>query len=204
MAKTYGETQYTALMKHNSETIEKLVLMQYNTFQTGNKVIKITIAAVMIAYGVITAGSGMITSYLCLFLGCVLLAGLNVRAKSNAKKIIAQMDGRFPESEYHFSREGFRDSDNSREIPYRNLIKIIDDQSYLYLYITKESAYMVNSRSVYGKDGLTGLKDLISEKTGMKWEKPASFWNFNINTLRDLTGKNKQSFTGERLRDNHK
>ena len=86
MGNQQHEVLYTAVMKHNADTIEKLVLMQYNTFQVGKKISLILISLVLIAYGVFTFSSGMITSYFCLFLGCVMIAGLNVRSKSNAKK----------------------------------------------------------------------------------------------------------------------
>ena len=195
---------YTAVMKHNAETIEKLVLMQYNTFQIGKKIALILISLALIAYGVFTFSSGMITSYFCLFLGCVMIAGLNVRPKSNAKKIIAQMNNRFPSSEYYFSSTGFKDSEKSKEISYQNLIKLIDDKKYLYLYVSKESAYMVNASSVYGEGGLTGLKNLILEKAGCKWTRPSSFWSFNIDNLQELFGNKSSHFEGERLKDNHR
>ncbi len=195
---------YTALMKHNAETIEKLVLMQYNTFQIRRKIVSILLSIAMILYGVFTFHTGMITSYFCLFLGCVMIAGLNVRAKSNARKILAQLSGKYPSSEYYFSEAGFRDSKKSGEIPYSNLIWLIDDRKYLYLYITKESAYMVNNSSVYGEGGLDGLKELLSEKSGQKWSSPSTFWNFNINSLRELLGSRSSGFEGERLNDHHR
>lgn len=194
---------YTALMKHNAGTIEKLVLMQYNTFQVRNKLIQILLSLLFIGYGVFTFRSGMVTSYLCLFLGCVMIAGLDVRAKSNARKIIAQMNNRFPSSEYYFTSTGFKDSEKSKAIPYTELIKLIDDRKYLYLYVSKESAYMVANASLYGDGGLEGLKTLLSEQAGIKWSRPASFWNFNIYSLRELFGKKSSSFEGERLPDRH-
>ena len=204
MGNPQHEVLYTAVMKHNADTIEKLVLMQYNTFQVGKKISLILISLVLIAYGVFTFSSGMITSYFCLFLGCVMIAGLNVRPKSNARKIIAQMNNRFPSSEYYFSSTGFKDSEKSKEISYQSLIKLIDDKKYLYLYISKESAYMVNASSVYGEGGVNGLKNLISEKAGCKWTKPSSFWSFNINNMRELFGNRTSRFEGERLKDNHR
>lgn len=204
MAGQQAKVLYTAVMKHNAETIEKLVLMQYNTFQLKNKIVMAIISIAFIVYGVFTFSTGMITSYLCLFLGCVMIAGLNVRAKSNAKKIIAQMGNRFPSSQYYFTSTGFRDSEKGKEIPYQNIIKLIDDRQFLYLYISRESAYMVNNASVYGEGGLAGLKNLTSEKTGLKWTKPSSFWSFNINSIRDLFGRKSSAYEGERLSDSHR
>ena len=199
-----SELKYTALMKHNAESIEKLVLMQYNSFQVRNKLVRVAFAFVMLVYGVVTAGKGLFTSYLCLILGSMILAGLNVRPKSNARKLIAQMNGTFPSSEYYFTDHGFRDSKDGKEIPYQKLIRLIDDKDFLYLYISKESAYMVDNRSVYGADGLKGLKTLIKEKTGLSWRKPSSFWTFNIYSLQELFGRTKDAFEGERLRDPHR
>ena len=203
MAVSQNKVLYTALMKHDAGTIEKLVLMQYNTFQVKRKIILFLIAVAMIIYGVYTFSTGMITSYFCLFLGCVIIPGMNVRAKSNAKKIIAQLNNNFPSSQYYFSSTGFKDSEKSKEIPYRDLIRLIYDDRYLYLYISEEAAYMVNNASVFGENGLTGLKSLLSDKTGLNWKKPSTFWNFNIDSLRKLFGKKSDSFEGERLKDNH-
>lgn len=204
MANTQREILYTAKMKHNAETIEKLVLMQYNTFQVGKKIIKIVIALAMLVYGVFTSGSGMFTSYLCLFLGSVMIAGLNVRAKSNAKKLNQQIKGKYPSSDYFFSKTGFRDSEEGKEIPYSRLIKVIDDKKYLYLYVSRESAYMVNGATVFGDGKLEGLKNLITEKTGLKWTNPSSFWNFNINSVRDMMSGGTPSYKGERLDEKHR
>lgn len=201
MAKQQSETLYTARMRHNAGTIEKLVLMQYNTFQLGKKAIRIVIAGALMAYGVFTYSSGMITSYFCLFLGCVMIAGLNVRPKLNAKNIIKQINGRYPSSDYFFSARGFRDGENCREIPYSSLIKTVDDRSYLYLYVSSESAYMVNSSTVTGEGGIEGLRSLIVEKSGQKWVRPNSFWRFNIESIRELAGNRDAPFRGERLGD---
>lgn len=196
-----AETLYTAKMQHNAATIEKLVVMQYNTFQTVNKLVRYLIGAVMIAYGLITYDKGMFTTYLCLLLGGFMLASVNLRPKHNAKLILQQIGRKFPSSEYFFSANGFKDSEKSKEIPYKNLIKIIDDRKYLYLYVSKQSAYMVNGDTVLGKDGLNGLRALIAEKSGIRWSSPATFWNFSIRNLRDAASGREEIFTGERLSD---
>ena len=194
-------------MQHDEGTIEKLVLMQYNTFQLKSKIIKIVISIAMLVYGVVTIESKMFTSYICLFLGSVMIAGLNVRPKSNAKKLSEQMKGRFPSSDYRFSSKGFRDSEKSKEIPYKKLVKLIDDKTYLYLYVSEESAYMVRNASVKGEDRLEGLKKLLSDKSGLKWSRSASIWSFNIGNVRELMasgGAGGSAYVGERLGDRNR
>ena len=52
---------YTAKMKHSADTIERLVVMQYNTFQTRNKFLRVFLAMAMLVYGVYMSGRQMIT-----------------------------------------------------------------------------------------------------------------------------------------------
>lgn len=193
---------YTAKMKHSADTIERLVVMQYNTFQTRNKFLRVFLAMAMLVYGVYMSGRQMITPYLCLFLGCILLAGLNVRPKSNAKKLIAQMGGRFPSSDYSFSDNSFTDGAGASPVPYSSLIKLIDDRAYLYLYISQQSAYMIDRSTFKGPEGLDGFKDFLAKKTGLKWSRGTSFWTFSIKDLRS-SGGNHSGDDGPRLSDRH-
>ena len=194
---------YTAKMKHSADTIERLVVMQYITVQTTNKLIRVFLAMAMLVYGVYMSGRQMITPYLCLFLGCVLLAGLNVRPKSNARKLISQMGGRFPRSDYSFHEKNFSDGAGASPIPYSSLIKLIDDRSYLYLYVSKQSAYMLDRSTVNGPDGLEGFKVFLTDKTGLKWSRGTNFWTFSIKDLRSSGGK-QSGEDGPRLGDRHR
>ena len=194
---------YTAKMKHSADTIERLVVMQYNTFQTRNKLIRVFLAMAMLVYGVYMSGRQMITPYLCLFLGCVLLAGLNVRPRSNARKLISQTGGRFHRSDYSFQEKNFSDGAGASPIPYSSLIKLIDDRSYLYLYVSKQSAYMLDRSTVNGPDGLEGFKVFLADKTGLKWSRGTNFWTFSIKDLRSSGGK-QSGEEGPRLSDRHR
>ena len=196
-----AEPLYTAKMQHSAATIEKLVVMQYNTFQIVNKLVRYGIGAAMIAYGLITYERGMFTTYLCLLLGGFMFASVNLRPKHNARLIIQQMGNKFPSSDYTFTANGFKDGEKSKEIPYKELIKVIHDRKYLYLYISKQSAYMLNGDTVNGESGLSGLKALITEKTGLKWSSPANFWNFSIRNMRDMMPEKEESYAGDRLSD---
>lgn len=193
---------YTAKMKHNAGTIERLVLMQYNTFQTRNKLLRVFLAMAMLVYGVYMSGRQMVTPYLCLFLGCVLLAGMNVRPRSSAKKLIAQMGGRFPSSDYCFSESSFLDGAGASPVPYAKLIRLIDDRAYLYLYVSRQSAYMIDRSTVKGPDGPDGFKEFLAEKTGLKWSRSTNFWTFSIRDLRS-SGGSRGGEDGPRLSDRH-
>ena len=198
------EILYRAKMNHNATTIEKLVVMQFSVFQMPKKIMLIISAVLMIIYGLIMSKKGLITSYFCLFLGCTIITGLDVRPKMNARKAIRQLNGKYPVSSYSFSQVGFRDADNRKELSYSTLKKLAYDQKYLYLYVSSKSAYMVSASSVQGIDGLNGLKNLISGESGLRWERPFTFWSFKAKDLFELLGdKDRKRRVGRRLGDSN-
>lgn len=174
--------EYTAKMQHSEKTIVRLAETQYNTFQYGKKLVRMGLAMVMILIGLSMGNEGYVTPMLCLFFGCVLLAGLNVRVRSNAHKICAQMNGKYPSSEYVFRDDGFRFYAEGEWIPYAKLIRLVEDRQYFYLYISSQSAYMVDRATVSG-DGDAGLKRFLAERTGQKWTRPFNLLNFRFRSI---------------------
>lgn len=174
-------TNYTAKMKHNESTIIRLAETQYNTFQFGKKLIRIGLALVLILVG-LYAGQNYVTPMICLFVGCVLISGLNVRTRYNARKLCEQMKGNFPSSDYEFLEQGFKYYKEGEPVPYDKLIRLVEDKQYLYLYISQQSAYMVDKATVSG-DGTTGLQAMLSEKTGLKWTKPYNLLTFRFRSI---------------------
>lgn len=172
---------YEAKMKHSAETITKLMIMRYNTFQYGRKLIRFVISLVLIAYG-LYGDKTLFMPLVCLFVGCVMIANLNQAPKSLAKKVIAQMGGQFPQSAYRFESSSFSFHKETPAVPYSKLIRLIEDKQYFYLYVSEDSGYMVDRSTVSG-DGAAGLKAFLAEKTGMKWFRPNSLLTFNLFSL---------------------
>ena len=139
--------RYTAKMEHNSKTIEKLVETQQRVFQFGQRVGYMLISALLIIYG-LYADKSMYTSYLALFAGCVMVTGLSFNTKRHAQALVKQMEGNFPKSNYTFTDQGFTDYSEGDIIPYQKLYRLVEDQKYLYLYVNKQSAYMVDKSTV--------------------------------------------------------
>lgn len=188
--------KYKAKMNHNQATITKLVQTQYDTFQFGKKILFYIIAMGMIFYG-LYADSQMFTPWICLFLGCVMLSNASLSAKMTAKKIIKQMDGKFPKSEYTFDEKGFKFYKEGEEIPYSRLIRLIEDKRYMYLYVSEQSAYMVDKTTVSDND-VEGLKSHISYESDLKWTRPPTLLNFGLNTI--LENRRKKDHQGPRLK----
>lgn len=72
-------------------------------------------------------------------------------------------------------------------IAYSSLIRLVEDEGYLYLYISRLSAYMIDKATV--APDVASLKALIGKQTGLTWTRPTSFFNFSLRTL--IAGRRK-------------
>lgn len=182
----------TAKMAHSKDTIIRLSLTQYNCFEFKSKMVRFLLAMVLIIYG-LYADPGMLTPMIALFFGCILIANLSLRPRLRASKVIEQLHGQFPRSDYVFDRTSFTDGSNGKAISYSSLIRLVEDREYLYLYISQESAYMVEKASV--SHGASVLKDFLVEKTGLSWTRPTSLLSFRFPSVL----KRDEPFEGPRL-----
>ena len=188
---------YRAKMNHSAATITKLVQTQYDTFQLKNKVVQVLISFGLILFGLF-APKDLITPWIALFVGCVMIANLNVVPKSQARRIVNQMAGQFPESDYTFEDSFFQFYDNGEHIPYKKLIRLVDDGAYCYLYISQISAYMIDKKTITGGT-IDQFKTFISNSADLPWTRPASLLTFRI---KDLFPEKERKYEGPRL-DQH-
>ena len=179
---------YTAKMQHSAETVRKFTLLQYNTFEWWRKGGILLLSVVLILLGL--SLHSPVPVILCLFAGCILLTNSNARATSVADGVIEAMHGNFPLLSYSFTESVFSDGEDRPEVPYRKLYRLIADEEYLYLFVSKASGYMVQKASVEGEKGADGLMELISQQSGLKWTRPFSLLSFS---LRDVLGNRRKS-----------
>ena len=74
------------------------------------------------------------------------------------------------------------------------LIKLVEDRRYIYLYVSSQSAYMVDKASIKGGT-VDEFKTYLADKTKLKWTRPVSLLTFGI---KDII-KRDDSFQGPRL-----
>ena len=187
--------KYRAKMQHNRTTIHKLIQTQYDTFQFGKKLGHIAIAVGLILYG-LYADQTMFTPMFALFVGCVMLANINAYPKANANRVLKMMGEDYPKSDYVFEKDSFRFNEEAEPVPYSKIIRLVEDREYLYLYVSKQSAYMVDKSTVSGGN-VNDLKTFLAIETLQKWSRPANIFNFRVG---DLFRKNTDPYQGPRLK----
>lgn len=185
---------YRAKMRHNASTIKTLIQTGYDVFQFKRKLINAVIAFGLIIFG-LYADKSMFTPWIALFVGCVMLPNLNAIPKQQANAVLQQMGGHFPKSDYCFYEKEFTFHDKEEPVPYKRLIRLIEDKQYLYLYVAEQSGYMVDKGTVTG-GSVSDLKIYLEIETGMKFARPANLFSFKIT---DLFPK-KDNYKGPRLK----
>jgi len=186
--------KYRAKMQHNQSTIYKLVQTQYDTFQFHKKLIHTAIAFGLILFG-LYADKTMFMPMVALFVGCIMIANINAYPKAQAKEVLKLMGENYPQSDYAFGDTSFTFNPEADPVPYSKLIRLVEDREYLYLYVSQQSAYMVDKKTISrGKD--IDLKDFLAIETGLKWTRPASLLNFR---LKDLFSQKEDRPKGPRL-----
>lgn len=185
---------YRAKMKHNATTITKLVQTQYDTFQFKNKLVQVLVGFGLILFGLF-APKEWFMPWIALFVGCVMLANLNLVPKRQSKQILSQMGKNFPKSDYTFSDDGFTFYDKGDRISYKSLIRLVEDGQYAYLYVSQMSAYMVDKRTITGGT-VEQWKAFLADRSDLSWSRPASLLTFRF---KDLFPKKEREYTGPRL-----
>ena len=197
--------RYTAKMTHTAETVKKMSVMQYNTFNLGRKILQIFFSAAMIIFGIL-AGSGAPLAVAALAVGCFMIVSLNHRPNQTANAVIRQFKGKLPSLHYFFTDSGISTNQVREETPFGDIARLVEDKLYLYIFLSSGAAYMIDSETVKGQRETEGFKDFIAEKTGQKWTKPVSLLNLNINTIMQMRKLREDNtvYPGERLSDRHR
>ena len=172
---------FTASMKHNPETLVRLVKTQYNTFFFYRKILQLVCGVILVYLG-LTASSSLL-GVICLLAGCWMCVSLDEPAKHTARKVIGAMHGQYPKTNYSFRAHHFiiHGSLDSSSVAYNQIIRLIEDEQYCYLYISRMSAYMIDKSTVVSD--LEDFRIFLSDSCALRWARPTTLLTFRIPSL---------------------
>ena len=169
-------------MHQTEETVRHLAELQYDLFQPGRKLAFVVAGCVMIVLGVMLdltlAAAGIMV-----FMGCVCLWFRRAPAQITANRMVAAINGAYPRTELYFRDTTVDITDGKKwfSMPYETIQRIVQDQKYVYLWLTHATCYMVDKASV--EPDLEKFQGFLEEKTGLLVEAPPSLFRLNIATL---------------------
>lgn len=173
--------KYTASISYTPERIRQTTKAQYNVFHMRTKLKQLAIAAAFLipgaAYMKYTWGIALIA------IGSIVFAALDHVPRTQAAELIKQYNGSTPCASYYFSELGVKTNHMAESVPYKELIRLAQDRSCLYLFRDEHTVFAVERESVEGHGGANGFCEYISQKTGQKWEQISSLMKMNMKTL---------------------
>ena len=176
------ECIYRAEIHHTEKTIQELYKMQYYTYEKIRIAVRFFIGLALIIMAVALSlqvwGRGAM-----LLLGTWLAVSTDFPAQVRADKVIQSRNGNLPSFVYEFFNDKIKLSSNynkSMDIPYKNLTRLLYDPKYFYLFISRDSACMIDRASINENQN---FMDFIETKTGLTWRTQKYFLAMNIHDL---------------------
>lgn len=189
--------EYFASMPQNHNTLKRYAQVQMDVFHPSIKLCGAGLAVALVLIGAFAVKTEAL-SLLLIFIGCVVFTNLNAPGDFIANRVNSLFHGKYPTLFYQFSEDSFLVVGSKQSVPYKKLIKLVEDDEYIYLFQSSRYGNMIKKSSVQGTDKLCGLRDHLAEKTGLKWRRPPTILNFRLQNVWDIVQKKDHS-TGSRL-----
>lgn len=175
--------KYTARIDYDSKTSLRLSKMQQRLFNIPLEITGYVLSAFLIV-SVFFLGCNTTSGLLFLAAGCLMITNIDAPAKHRVKQLEKMLKGYVPTMEYTFYGKDFesRTVNEYKRCDYNDLIRIVDDGKYFYLFPNKQSCYMVDLASLMPNDTV-GFRKLIEESSGLKVTVPFSFLKNGLYTL---------------------
>ena len=162
--------------KHSKESVIALNQVQYLSFNKKAILIQLAIGTIMIFLGIFTNINTVVNIVLIVF-GCALALGWKEIPKMNAEKTIEGLGEELPETTFTF----FEDSFITKKTQYSEIIRIVNDTKYNYLFISRESAFILSKSKEIDEE--KKFHSFICEKTQLNWIEIKAFGMFSIPNL---------------------
>lgn len=177
------KASFIGSVQHTPDTIQLLYKTEYYTYDTLRILSRFLLGAALIVGGLMMALPRVVQIPL-LLAGCWLIVSKDFPAAVRADRALDTRKAALPmhicsffENRVELTGEG------SMRLDYQKFQRLIEDESYLYLFLGRQSVCMVE------KDGVEGgspeeLKAFVAQRTGLSWQRNRSLLTMNLADLR--------------------
>ena len=178
-------TRFTAAMQYDEESVRRLDQVITDTFHLWRRVLWLAVAVLLILYGA-ASGIGTMIGMLFLTAGCILLPAARKIPSRNGNRIIQVMRGKTLSFSYEFRERDLisHAAGADTAIAYADLLKLVKDERYYYLFQTRDQACMVDAGTLSPGDRKE-FEKLLETGTGMEWSGPLSLSKLTLKTIID-------------------
>ena len=171
--------QYYGKIEHTEKTIMALYRAQYHAYEKPQMLVWMGFGFALILIAAFTSIPGWARTVL-LLIGAWLVISMDFPSQVRADRAVAARRGNLPKMEYEFHKDAVRVSgEGSMSIPYKKITRLVDDKSYLYFFMNKDSICMVDCATIQPKS-VDELKEFMANKTGLDWQSEKSLLAMNL------------------------
>ena len=186
-----AEPLYRASIRHTEKTVEQLYKTQYYVYEKKRILLRILIGFGLVITAVLTGLPTWVKALL-LLIGAWLLVSRDFPAAVRADRAISERKAKLPNMNYEFHADRLHLSgEGSMDIPYKKLTHLIEDNEYLYLFLSRSSVCMMERASLKPPQILEFAR-FLEEKTGLSWRREKSFLNMSLYDFRRMLQDRKK------------
>lgn len=171
--------QFSAKIEHTEQTIEALYRAQYHAYEKGKMLLWMAFGFAMI-FAAAFAPLPTWARAILLLLGAWFVVSMDIPALARADRALEARKADLPKMQYEFHKDQMHISgEGSMSIPYKKIVKLTEDQFYLYIFMSKDSMCMIDKNTIRPKSS-DELKEFLSNKTKLDWLNEKSFLTMNL------------------------
>ena len=161
-----GKNHFEAKMIYNDDTIRLMFRAEYYTYETVRRMLRLGFGAAAIAAALFLAIPTP-AKVVCLMLGAWLVVAGDFPSKVAAEGVIAKRGGQESTVGCKFDDNTIL-VENGLRVPYKELDKLVEDGTYLYLFRDRQTAVMLPVESLRPAD-VDAFRELVARKSGKTW-----------------------------------
>lgn len=172
-------TRYTAHIVHNETTVNAFTKTQFAVFDR-KKRSGIYLAAIALMIAAMLIPLGELFSVSCMLIGCLLLVDVSHIPKRTAQSIL-KGNPSLGKVEYEFSGRDIqvKEKNTQATIMYSDIICLIEDRSYFYIFTDPKIVYMLDKTSIKPKNP-EDFRASVEKKCDLKFKSPRSAFKASI------------------------
>ena len=172
--------KYKASITHTEKTVRELYKTQYFCFDKVRIIIRF-IAGFLLILAAVSFEIRLTFKGILLLTGTWLVSTPDFPSQVKADKNLDARKIPLPVISYEFYDSFMRLNDGETcDINYEKIKILIKDKNYLYLFMSKNSACMIDKLTI---DNLDAFINFMEEKTKIKWRVQKSFFSMNFHDL---------------------
>lgn len=179
----------TLTMEHTEETVRRLSRVQYDTFSAAAKIAWYLVCIVCLLLGTGLIGElGSTPKILLTAFGAVALMNVGATARARADRVLAaiRQKGEFPRTVLTFREEDILVEERSGRtdpMAYSSILRLVRDDEYWYLFISRTAAYMLPMTGLAGRMSCAQFEEFLQKKTGLVFARPFNILRVNLSDL---------------------